>query len=434
MKKNAPLVFILIALLGLTYFVQEKRTDENYEAALTKDRLFQDEITELKLANIEMKKKDGQWFAGEKLLSHNSLNQIEKRLKEIKTIKPIQGEWQNFFSSGLEFGVNGKSYTLGNTSLDQQGFYVGSGKEIFLAIIDGGSHELSTDEKEIAVTKFNELKGQLTKELKDLQENQLFRYYPKLPFNSVAIESEGKLSFELDLKNDQTTPAIAGINVHEDLAEKFRSLLTQVTLREELPYSEKLKYQKMSSMTFTEGARRVHWELWLISKKSADAVIIDTEAKKAYLMVGGTLRPFFINLQDFWDKKNIPPQNFESFDKLTIPFVEGNKASMVEVQNREPLKITAKGFKVQPENMDRLFQLVFNLRQYDQAERVSILAKSERMQVLSEKFLRLELMGQELVLWQKLHELIVVNLTQGYKAHYARPDKSVGFHFEDVLK
>lgn len=32
------------------------------------------------------------------------------------------------------------------------------------------------------------------------------------------------------------------------------------------------------------------WELWLRNKDSADAVILDAKNKKAFLMVGGTLK------------------------------------------------------------------------------------------------------------------------------------------------
>ena len=67
--------------------------------------------------------------------------------------------------------------------------------------------------------------------------------------------------------------------------------------------------------------------------------------------------------------------------------------------------------------MDSLFQLIFNLGQFEQAERVSQLSNSEKQMMLNENLLRIDVMGQDLVLGAK-KELIVVNLTQGFKAHF----------------
>jgi hypothetical protein len=84
--------------------------------------------------------------------------------------------------------------------------------------------------------------------------------------------------------------------------------------------------------------------------------------------------------------------------------------------------------------MEQLIQLIFNLGPKDQADRVSPLSASEKKQVLSEEHLRIEAMGQELLLWRKAEELIVVNLTQGFKAHFTVLDENFRGTFEDVLK
>jgi len=43
-------------------------------------------------------------------------------------------------------------------------------------------------------------------------------------------------------------------------------------------------------------------------------------------------------------------------------------------------------------------------------------------------------MGQELLFWRKQDELIVVNFTQGFKAHFFVTQESFRASFEDVLK
>jgi hypothetical protein len=435
MKKNLGLFGIFIALLVMTYIFQEKRVaKENYEAQL-KDRLVDFEITHLKLPNVEAVKKDGSWWQDGRLLSHNSFKQIEKKLTEIKKIRDIQGDWKSFFPNPFSFEVNHIPWTIGDFSLDKQGFYVAVGKKIFLAVIEGESTHLTHDESEIESIKLNELVTELSKSGASLYETQLFRFYPDLPMEKVVMSAEGSLPFELDFEhNTSLPPPIPGVAVLKDLRGKFFQLLTQINIKEEILYSEKLKFKKLAVLKFIGKKKTVNWELWLRSKSTADAVIIDPESKKAFWMVGGTLKVFFIQNQDYWDKKVIPTEFFVSFTKIGARFIQGPQNAVVTIMNREPLVFESQGHKIDQLKMEQLIQFIFNLGPKDQAERVSILSKSEKQQLLSEEHLKIEVMDQELLLWRKLEELIVVNLTQGFKAHFILTDENFRGTFEDVLK
>lgn len=435
MKKNLALFGVVILLLGVTYIFQEKRSEQEYNSKEERDRLLQGELTRLKLPSVEATKKDdGSWWAGETLLSHNTFKQIEKKLSEIKKIKTIQGEWKTFFGHPFIFEVNNEKWTIGDMSLSKDSFYIARDEEIYLAVIEGPS-QLTHDESEIEATKLNDLVSSLSKPMDDLKETQLFRFYPNLPMERVVVDVEGSLPFELNFKNGTTLPPpISGIEVHHDLARKFLSLLTQINIKDEVSYSEKLKFKKLGSVKFIKEDELVTWELWLKDGKSADAYILDSEKKRAYLMVGGTLRVFFIQVQDYWDKKVIPPKDFVSFSKTSANFIQGNKEALVTIFNRQPLEFEVKGYKVDQAKMEFLLQFIFNLDSKDQAERVSQLSKTERQQILNEEHLRIDVLGQELLLWRKTEELIVVNLTQGYKAHFNLVDENFHGKFEDVLK
>lgn len=435
MKKNLVLFGVFVLLLGITYIFQEKRTEKEYIEAQTKDRLVTVEINHLKLPGVEAVKKNGSWWSGDKLLSHNTFKLIEKKLSEIKQIKPIQGDWKTFFPHPFTFELNHVVWTIGDMSLDKQGFYIAEGKNVYLAKIEGESTELTQDEKEIEAIKLNELVSALSKSAAELNETQLFRFYPDLPMNRILITAEGDLPFEIDLeKNTTLPPPIKGISPHKDLRGKFYSLLTQMTLREELPYSEKLKFKKMGELKFLNEKKAVTWELWLKSDKSADAIIIDPALKRAWLMIGGTLKVFFVRNQDYWDKKVIPSEYFSPFTRLPATFTQGSKSTKVTILNREPLSFEVKGYKVEQAKMEFLVQFLFNLGPKDQAERVSILSSSEKKQLLSEEHLQIEVMDQELIIWRKKEELIVVNLTQGFKAHFNLVVENFNGRFEDVLK
>jgi hypothetical protein len=433
MKKNVALFGILIALLGVTYFFQEKKAEQKFEENLVRDKLYPGEITQLTISGVMAKKENGQWKSGERLLSHNLFRQIEDQVKQIKKMKEVRGEMKDFFTTRTELSVNNDTILVGDLALDRQGFYVSQNGKMMLAILEGTNHELTEDVKDVQATKLNELKVVLMKAPKDLEETQLFRFYPDLPMERITIKVPGSLPFELDLKNNTTTPPpFSGITVHDKLPQKFVSLLSQVTLKEEIPLGT--FGAKLGEITFIKDGKAVMWELFMKNNTSADAVLVDPVRKKSWLMIGGTLRIFFIQLQDYWDKKNIPPFEFKNFERESMTFTQGKVRTIVTLVNKEPLSFESSHYKVDEEKMTELVSYALNLGPLDQATRVSLLSNSEKKQVLSEDHLKVEMFGQELVFWPKAEEIIIVNLTQGYKSHFARADISGGFRFKDVLK
>lgn len=436
MKKNLLLSLLLVALLVLTYFIQEKRVNNEYEAALIEGKVLQKEITQLKLPHLEAVKKEGSWWHQDQLLSHNDFKQIETRLNQLKAVKSIEGKWDQIAEDPLNFEVNNEPWSLGQLSLDKSSFYLKSGEKINLAFIDGQGSSLGTSAEEIEIAKLNELKSLLSQNRDELMEKQLFRYYPNLNPQIVRVNTQGNLPFKISLKENTTSPPpIEGVKVYPSLASNFLSLLTQIMIQEEIPYSDKLKVKKLSEIVMinADGSETV-WSVWLRSQKKADAILLDEKNQRAFLMVGGSLKVFFVGLQGYWDKKVIPPKDFKSFDRLSTTLTQGERSAEVTVLNREPLDFEAANFKVKRGHMSDLFYFIFNLGSRDQADRVSQLTKSERKQLLSGNHLRVEVMGQELLFWRKPHELIVVNLTQGFKSHFTVTSETFRANFEDVLE
>ncbi len=435
MKKNAFLFALLVALLGMTYLFQEKRVEEALLQKIKQDTLLTEEIRELKLLSVTAVRQNGQWRSGEKLLSHNILRQIEKRLSQLRKVRTVKGDWKSFFPNPFTFGVNGMTWTLGTLTLDKQAFYVARGSEVFLAVIDGESTELSSRGEDIEGAKLDALVRLLSLPLADLEEKQLFRYFPNLPMDRVIVDVDGRPPFELNFGGNLTLPPpVSGVSSHKDLRGKFHSMMTQVALREEVPFSEHRSFKKLGEIRFLNAKTERTWELWLRSAATADALVIDPVGKRAFLMVGGTLKLFFIGVQDYWDKKVIPAENFVSFARLDADFIQGTRRSRVSIANKEPLEFLSKGHTVDRPKMETLVQLLFNLGHRDQAERVSNLSASERKQLLSRDLLRIEVMGQELIVERRSQEVIVANISRGFKAHFTMLDENFLGTFQDVLK
>jgi hypothetical protein len=434
MKKNLALLGVLIALIVATYILQEKRVEHAFNEEKTRGRLVEEEIRSFEMEGLSAEKREGHWWSGKVLLSHNLLGLIEKKLSEIKTVKTIEGKPSDLLKDAKAIKINGVPWLIGGMNFDETAFYVSKNGKIHLAIMDSGSN--ITTEEDLEESKLKELLGLINRPPSSLKETQMFRFYPELPSDSVFIEADGSQGYELLLKENKTIPPpIEGISVQEQLAEKFKSVVTQITLKEELPYSEKLKHKRLANMTFKSAdGKNVSWQIWMRARGSADAILIDDGTKRAFLMVGGTLRTFFLQVQDFWDKKVVPPKQFRAFERLPVAFTQGAKTISGVVIDKEPLDFEFKEARAKAGNMQDLFQLIFNLGPRDQADRVSQLTKSDRQHFLNADPLKIEVMEQELLCIRKKDELILANLSRGFKAHFLAPFENLNCRLQDVLE
>ncbi len=427
MKQNLWLFTVLIALITGTYFFQEKRVEEEFKKSLVAGRLINEKITTIETPYFRAEKINQQWKNGEDLLYHNDLHRLVKMLESIKEIKKLDETTE---VSGIDFKVNDTLFTLGDLNLDKSGFYFKKQDSVYLAIIDTDTAQIHTHDDNLNELKLEELKSFLNKRNEDLLEKQLFRYYSDLEYESVAIKPDGALDFEIDFKANSTLPSpMKGIEVHEDLGGKFRSLITQIKIKNKIPFDEKLKKNKLGEITFFPS--ELKWEIYLPHKDKADVFLFDSLGN-SYEAVGGTLRVFLIQLQDYWDKKIIPPSEFKEFDTLAVNFYQGMEELNLIVKNREPLEFESEK-DLNQEKVGLFFRVIFNLSEYDQGQRVSNLTTGQVRQILSEESLRIELMGQELAVVSYGQEIIVANLTHEYKVHFLRIE-NFPLNIKDMIK
>jgi len=437
MKNNLVLLGILIALLIGTYFFYEKPHHDHVHTYEHQHVVEIEDVTSISFNDVNAQLKDLQWKSGDSLLSHNQMKKILDVLSHVAVIREIEGAVteDDFFKNRMDLSVNGESWSIGDFNLDQTSYYFKRNGKLYLATFEGEADEILREDENPYVKKMNLFRDLLSENLQSLKETQLFRYYPRLPVGLVTIKSEGRPAYSLDLVKNTTEPnPLPGIEIHKNLLSKFYPFLTQINIKEEVSYPLPYKGVSLGRLTFLKDDDKTEWQIILKSKSSADAYLVDDQNKRAFQMVGGTLKILFLSVQDFWDKKVIHPNEFKSFEKLPLNIIQGEKEAQVNILNREPLEFESKKFKVDAINMNKILHLIFNLSNFDQADRVSPLSETEKKIVQNESLLTLKIFGQELLLWKKTQEIIVVNLTQGLKFHYFNTDESFPIKFEDVLK
>lgn len=433
MKNNLILFGILVVLISGTYFLQEKKDRQLFNHAIESEIILKEPVTQIQWDNFVINKTSNKWMYGDKLLSANHFGRIEKGLKNLKKIKDIQGDISKVLPNSVKLKINGHQFSFGQLTLQKDGFYLAQDNKIYIATFDEEIlHSENENPEEKKLTDFLNL---FPHDIEALVEKQFFRYYVDLEFDQAQILTEGAQPYKIDFSSNKTIPSpIHGIEEHENLKAKFLSLFTQMMIKNELEYPKNKLFKKMSDLNFSnKGKDQLNFELWLKSNSNADAIILDPKNKKAYEMIGGSLRTFFIQVQDYWDKKVIPPASFKSFEELDVTLFEGNKEAKFKILNREPLQFKS-SLRLNEEEVRVLFTYIFNLGEKDQADRVSQVSTMDREIIQKENLLRVLIFGQDLYILKKREELIITNLTQGFKAHFGMVDEKFPVHLKDMIR
>jgi len=394
MKTNGILFLFLVGLLTLTYFFQEKKIWSNPADENELGKLIDFPIQKISLPNIEAEKKASKWLYGKQLLSQRLFEKLEERLLQIELIKVLDEVDKTILDGALAFTVNGHVFNLGEISLDKESFYVGRDGKFFLAKIEGASAGISLSEADLEADKLDELKSLMSMPNENYFEDQLISYYDNFSPEKVLVFREGTGAYELNFLENSTSPEpLKGVEVHRDIKTKFISQLNQIQIKKELSFNQLKKFKKLAVINFRQkNSKVIIWEIWQTNQATADAMVIDSDMRKAFLITGQSMKLFFLNVQDFWDKKIIPSEKFKHFESLKFEISQNNKTEKVEILNREPLAFNASSLKTNQERLGDLFQFLFNLGPFDQADRISQLTSTEKVQFLDRLFLKIKIL------------------------------------------
>ena len=432
MKSNLKLLIVLILLLTGTYIWIErpdrmwwKQHDETYRL-----RDLAEEAQSFGVFGKKWALKDNQWTHGKEILSLSiwpKWKRIFTNLKlEREIIMPPGMTKENYLGEGFPVTINDHSFIFGERSVDGKSIYIldlESNKILQMSLLPSDLFQMLDEVK---------AKSEL-----EMIERRVFAYFSDIPFTKVVFETPGILSFELDLEAKTTSPRpIPGILIHPHIDQKFWHEIDLMQFTAQIEPDMGLLYQKMASLSLLDKDKKVlTFELHRVGPQNADAVVYVPEKKKMFKVQGNTAKVFFDQVQDYWDRKIIPRDVFKSFTEMRVQFVLGEREATVNVINQEPLSFgsTQPEIKVKEDKLQNLFAILFNLGQYDEASRVSILTKSEKQQFQNEPHIRMNVFGQDLMLIRKTNELVVVNFTQGFKAHFILFDISIGDQWEDFF-
>ncbi len=432
MKNNLLLLLIFIMLLTGTYIWIErpdrewwKKHDETYKL-----KSLVEEATEFGVQGRKWKLVSNQWKSENDLMAVSVWPKWKRVLSNLKLereiIVPTGMNKEVYLGDGFPITIDGDSFIIGEKTVDDKGIYI-------LEVDSGKIFQMTLLPSDL-FTMLDEVKS---KSALEMVEKKVFAYISDVNFTKISFETPGILGFEIDLHKKETNPRpIPGILLHPHLDQKFWHEMELLQFTEQIKPDKSLLYQKMAALSFLLNDKSVLTvELHRVGPLNADAVVFIPEKKMMFKVQGNTAKVFFDQVQDYWDRKVIPRNVFKAFTEMRVQFVLGEREATVNIINQEPLAFNSpdSSIKIKDDKLQNLFSIIFNLGNYDEASRVSILTKSERQQFQNESHIRMNVFGQDLMLIRKTNELIVVNFTQGFKAHFILFDVSIGDQWEDFF-
>lgn len=434
---NKFLFLILAGLLGFAYWLQEgslnRELEGQREVQLVK--FSTDDIQEIKLSTIDLKRK-GQTFLDKKsgwALSDKVLHLFFTTLESLQAIRKIdlnqEGVSREDFIPDsnvyLEFVLKGEKFrfTLGKKVAVDTTFYMavsnGTTEDIFqVKDLSLDSYVYNKENSHNHDQHYQRIKTLFSIPYQAFLDKRL---YPATEIKSVAYDSQRNRAFTVDFDQVSTKPEpLKGLSYSKELFKTHvQDLLGTEALSLHFEWEEKDLENKVSTLridgkTQLELYRKWRGKLGFYVSKSETGPLFELYAKDA--------RVFFLNVQDFWDKRalpeshpvNIGPQNFK------VKFNGANELAM-RLPSTQNFEIETADKEAPVPNFEKwkgLFNLLSGVGQYKQADRVASLPSHLLAQTQNMPSIELDFQKKKYKLIKKGQELLVVNLSDNFVLHY----------------
>jgi hypothetical protein len=448
MKKNLFLIGLLSALISLAYVWEHLEIKEKFKAENNLEKLLKlknDDVVEISLKNSKLLKKDGQWIVGE--LNYSADNSKIKILlgalaglsivSEITLIETKPAD-EYFLHQDHTFQVKtfsqDYSFRLGDVSPITGNFYLESyslgQKKLFLVRNTNVYEGLYRNELESEFQKYLVLKNLVTAMPMDLIEAQ---FYPQLALDKIEnIKIDNRINrwFELNFLNSDTQPKIYPGLEYKNLKQQFEKLWFNVKIEKFFELGKHVLSEKLSTIEIKLHDSSVKFTLYgLMNDIPGYYAVIENEAR-IYQLDEKSRDFFFANVQDFWWKQHFSKTLVNSLTKLDFKLGLNGHFYSFEVPDIKLFEVRSHDLRVNSVNagnMNLLFNLIFNLVEFEEAKFIQ--QEFTKAQVDSISF-DLELLDKKFKV-RFLEYLIIVQDLSG-KLEFAYPHRIPGIHIKQL--
>ena len=432
--KNIILSLIVTVLLVIAYFHEELGKQKREEQLLEQQRVVSfnpQMIDKIVLPKVQLVKRDHKWFVADLNYPASSLaiENLLKHLHAIHQVKMIEMSTLNqsdFFThqdhiiSLSSFGKEWK-YKLGDVSELTGNFYfadLSNGIEKLYLARDTSTFEgFYKTELELYLNQYVQLKNMILASSQAFLEPKVFYELDIDRLDSIKIDNKWNRWFEVKLDKGETIPAIVkGLKYH-NLKMQVQNLINEVV--HEGIAKEGVLGEVISTIKFKDMTKSIEAKLYNQLDGRQGSYVKYDGSDWIYKLKDDSKNLFFMNVQDFWDKKVHYPIKVKELSRLDFAIgvsQENSYRFYVDDLERFEFKTQNTNIKnINIEHMNFLFHILFGLENFQQASRVDSIQNSSNGKNTS---IFVKLLDVLLRLDFYSDQVVVVNLSENYQLYF----------------
>lgn len=453
-KKNLILLGVLIAAIAITYFFEERANINNEKQKIIETSLLNaDSLGDLKQVvgiKLNIEKRGPLYYDKNNNLrmNPNRLDEFFKILSGLKVISTLnQAEVSkvglNFYipdptmKLAFKFEKGEMVFTLGKKLDYDQSFYmkVDKGQDSQVVLVRDDSPDPGTYENEDAYkksdAKYKRLQVVFYLTNKYFQDTSVFRDFAYkvdgINFEKINISTFRNKRFSLSFAESTTNPAVPeSLGYFDENWVSFHQALSKLEGKSlYFPADNKLLDEVLSQFEVVDREKR-KYSLELYKKYGAEnGYFLKTSFNNIiYQISPEDAQYFFVNVQDFWQKKWSPITKV--FD-LSLSFFNG-KSLKVKIEDQEL-------FKVLPETNLRPLEFK-RIIEFFKSEGNHVSEMTEKpTEILKKNMLRVQFENKSLNVILEDNEVIIVDIAKKIKIHhYVGAKLPFSVNYADYIK
>lgn len=355
MKKNLFLFSILIALTTFVYFFEElggiKHSNENKKKRQIFNHHSLGKLETFKTPSVTLSNKGKYFVTSKKNFRVDPLKvqkifgilggiEIERDLLTEGVSGKELPERKNFFPDEtlkfkFKFEKGELEYLLGNKIEVSRSFYVeiskkdanGKLEKKWVVAKDSSLDEGVYSKKDFYISprRYNRIKSIIYLDEEFYYDRNVFND-SKVQFSKIQVENKRNKKFELDIKNNKTSPQVYnGLNMNETFIKEF--VKNMGNLKGDslvLSFNPDQLTEKVSTVSFESKDKNINTLSLFIKYKGKIGYYLNKKGESwLYKLNKKSSTPFFSNVQDFWDMRILNPKS--SFGRTP----EGSEVQLV---------------------------------------------------------------------------------------------------------
>lgn len=439
--KNVALFCLLGALLYGAWLI-----DQNEEGAnlLFGSGINYQQVERITLPHLALVKKNGVF-----IIEENGYPAQETRVKkiidllndwEIRKEHALEqkNEKQFFSQTDVRLKIANANSTfdlrIGDHNPVSGNFYLmikvlpGQERPHLYSIKDLSLHEgFYRDEYEAAIGRFQAMLALLTNSNDKFAQERLIDEETNQRIERIRIDPRHNRWFELDLKNQATTPspqsdAISIKNLRHFVQWRFNEMKTLSIRERKGNLSKKLS---QADFFFDDARSPLRFEIYGRHQDQDGIFLIRDDYPSMVFKLSDNAKNFFLsNVNMYWNLvpnlNNADLEKIESFElflgetwEQLLAFTVNDFESFEVVSNKPAQKPIQKSFNL-------LFNLLFAVNGFEQADWVEFSSNDKVTQLIQslESYVKVEIFGRRFIIGILKDEIVLVDVANSYSLHY----------------